>query len=204
MFALQNRIDKLTALNSKLDILLQSQMYSMPFKGHHELLKWEFENLKLNISCVHLSTYISKLEIIYKDETAIYEPKNDSIKSIFHSQRPTKPLKFILHLNTHTMVLPVGNLKEFMDKAVCEQVGVSIAFIQSIIVQYAVAHSLLQDNIIQCDATLKKIFKRDSVNFEQLDSIVVQQTRRIEPIEIDIDGNNGGICYSYRNIHYGV
>ena len=186
MFALQNRIDTLNALNSKLDLLLQSQLYAMPFKGHHELLKWSFKENQLTIKCVHLSAYVESLEIVYENETVSYEPKENTPKSIFQCQRPTRPQKIILNLNAFTMVQPIGKLDDLFTKWLGEDMAYNIAFIQSVIIQYATAHKLLQDNIICSDSLLKSVFNRDKITLELLDELVLAQTKKIEPIEIEL------------------
>eukprot|EP00835_Amoeboradix_gromovi_P001279 NODE_55_length_26219_cov_0.194908.p13 type:complete len:198 gc:universal NODE_55_length_26219_cov_0.194908:14220-13627(-) len=192
-FEIQKKIDMLNSLNSKVDLLIQSQMYSMPFKGQHELFKWSFNDSKLTIRCVHLGAYIQSMNIIYKDETVTYKPTEKVPKSIFQCQRPTRPTAVVLNLNESTMVQPFGPLMDLLNKWVGEDMAYNTAFIQSLIIQYATAHKLFQENVIKSDACLMRVFDKESISVEMLDELVTSLTKKIDPIEISLDqGDRGG------------
>eukprot|EP00834_Sanchytrium_tribonematis_P000342 NODE_6_length_70510_cov_1.054395.p47 type:complete len:196 gc:universal NODE_6_length_70510_cov_1.054395:58452-57865(-) len=192
MFPLQSKIDTINALNSKLDLLLQSQLYSMPLKGHRELLKWQIKDKTLNITCTHLSAYITRMEIIYADEKVTYEPTESHPKSVFNCQRPSRPSSLVLELNSGTLVQPIGELKKFMEIVVGSDVAFNLAYIESIIIQYATLHKIFHDNIIQCDSMLKKIFKRDSLTLDVLDEKISTLTKSIDKVVIDLKEDTGG------------
>lgn len=198
-FAIQERLDQMEALNKKLDMLLQSQLYAMPFKGHAIPFHWELQDTTLRIECPQLSAYIDKLEIQYENETVSFEPIPGQCTSRFSCKRASVPSLITLYLSTGTMVRPMGLLGVFLERTV-GKVCMSPAYIQSVILQYAMEKSLFNDNVIHCDANLKKIFTREFLNLDTLDEKVSSMCEAIAPVEIALAGNSGGPLHSYRRV----
>ena len=199
-FPIQDRIEVLEQRNKSIDMMLQTQLYAMPFKGHDITFKWSLAANQLHIQCPQLSVYINKMSVQYDNEIVVYEPSDGVVQSKFVIKRASQPRSITLELSTGTMAMPTGLLKVFIQRTV-GHVCVSPAYIQSLIIQYAVTHKLFNDNVIHCDANLQKIFKREFLNLDTLDEKVFGMCQAIPPIVLALEGDSDSILDSYRSIH---